>query len=303
MQFIPADDFSANSFGVAWWFAFSGDRILITRPSPETVDIPRITHPEDLGLHTEQRQYLGRLDDRPCYAAALAENSTAPEGTAFQGLRSLYGNLDETVFAVAGLGLQLINWDKTHQYCGRCGGPTRNKTDERAKVCIECGLVNHPRISPAVIVAVIRDGRLLLAHAGRYPNQKLYSVIAGYVEPGENLEQAVRRELKEEVAIEVKNIQYFGSQPWPYSGSLMVGFTAEYAGGEVQEDGAEILHADWFTPENLPDIPGWGSIARQLIDGFVRTYSAGGTSGTSMQSQRQPDGSPTTDRRKGDPEK
>jgi NAD+ diphosphatase len=285
MQFIPADDFSANFTDTAWWFAFSGDRILITRPSPETVDIPGITRPEDLGLHTEQRQYLGRLDDRPCYAAALAEDSAAPEGTAFQGLRSLFGKLDETVFAVAGLGLQLLNWDKTHQYCGRCGGPTRNRTHERAKICTECGLVNHPRISPAVIAAVIRDGRLLLAHAGRYSNRKLYSVIAGYVEPGENLEEALRRELREEVAIEVKNIQYFGSQPWPYSGSLMIGFTAEYAGGEIQEDGEEILHADWFAPENLPDIPGWGSIARQLIDWFVRTYPADGKPVSSRQSR------------------
>ncbi len=285
MQFIPADDFSTNFTGAARWFAFSGDRILIIRSSPKTVDIPMLNHPEDIGLRMEQWQYLGRLDDRPCYAAALANGSTAPEGMSFQGLRSLYGNLNETVFAVAGLGLQLINWDRTHQYCGGCGGPTRNKTDERAKKCTQCGLVNHPRISPAVIVAVVRNGRLLLAHAGRYPNQKLYSIIAGYVEPGESLEQAVRRELKEEVAIQVENIRYFGSQPWPYSGSLMVGFTAEYAGGEIHEDGKEILHADWFTPENLPEIPGRGSIARQLIQWFVRAHPADGNTVTSTQTQ------------------
>ena len=285
MQFVPADDFPANISGAARWFAFSGDRILIRRPGPERVDIPVLNHPEDLGLRMEHRQYLGRLDDLPCFAAALANGSIAPEGMSFQWLRSLYGTLNETVFAVAGLGLQLINWDRTHQYCGGCGGPTRDKNDERAKKCTRCGLVNHPRISPAVIVAVIRDGRLLLAHAGRYPNRKLYSVIAGYVEPGENLEQAVRRELKEEVAIQVKNIRYFGNQPWPYSGSLMVGFTAEYVGGEIHEDGDEILHADWFTPENLPEVPGRESIARQLIDWFVRMHPIDGESVTSPQAR------------------
>lgn len=276
IRFTPADDFSASRPGPAWWFVFERDSLLVTRPEPDTVGVP-IRQDLDIaseipGLDPKRRQYLGLLYGRPCYAAEVPKDSTTPKGMSFEKLRNLFGNLEETAYAVAGLGLQLINWDKTHRFCGQCGGPTQDKADERAKICADCGLINHPRISPAVIVAVVRDGRLLLAHAGRYPIRKLYSVIAGYVEPGENLEETVRRELMEEVAIEVRDIRYFGSQPWPYSGSLMVGFTAEYAGGEIREDGVEILHADWYAPGDLPDIPGWGSIARQLIDWFVSAY-------------------------------
>jgi NAD+ diphosphatase len=118
-------------------------------------------------------------------------------------------------------------------------------------------------------VAIVSGGRLLLAHAGRFPGRRLFSVIAGYVEPGETLEDCVRREVREEVGLEVRDIHYFGSQAWPFSGSLMVGFTAKHAAGEIRVDGREILEADWFAPDEMPEIPGKISIARQLIDWFV----------------------------------
>jgi NAD+ diphosphatase len=272
MQFKPPDDFSATLTGAAWWFAFRYDQLLVTHPFPQRVGIPIVEDIEDPGPHSARRLHLGFLDGRPCFASELSDDSAVPEGMTFQGLRRLFGILDETAFKVAGLGLQLLHWDKARRFCGRCGEPTRNKADERAKICTACSEVDYPRISPAVIMAVIRNGRILLARTGRYPNRKLYSVLAGYVEPGETLEEAVRRELQEEVTIEAGNIRYFGSQPWPCSGSLMVAFTADYAGGEIQEDGREILHAAWFSPEDLPEIPAWGSISRQLIDWFIRTH-------------------------------
>jgi NAD+ diphosphatase len=186
-------------------------------------------------------------------------------------LRSLFGRLEASLIGVAGLAGQLILWDRNHRFCGRCGLPTQDKGDERAKVCPECGQINYPRLSPAVIVAVLRDDRILLAHSQRFPG-KFYSVLAGFVEPGETLEQCIQREIQEEVNIQVKNIRYFGSQPWPFPDSLMIAFTAEYAGGELDPDPSEIADAGWFRADNLPPIPSRISIARQLIDWFTENH-------------------------------
>ena len=162
----------------------------------------------------------------------------------------------------------MVAWNQHHRFCGKCGHLTEYKTDERARACPQCGLINYPRLSPAIIVAVLRDNRILLAHSQRFP-AKFYSVLAGFVEPGESLEECVKREILEEVGISVKNIRYFGSQPWPFPDSLMIGFTAEYAGGEIKVDPVEILDAGWFSADNLPPIPPKLSIARHLIDWFT----------------------------------
>ena len=147
----------------------------------------------------------------------------------------------------------------------------RAKTDERAKICLKCGLINYPRISPAIIVAVVKKNQILLARSERFPTG-FYSVLAGFVEPGETFEDCVKREVKEEVGLDVKNIRYFGSQPWPFPDSLMVGFTADYDGGKILIDKTEIKDAGWFTAHDLPQIPGKISIARRLIDWFVQNY-------------------------------
>jgi NAD+ diphosphatase len=176
--------------------------------------------------------------------------------------------LEEDLIWIAGRANQLVNWSQTHRHCGRCGQPTEDKTDERAKTCPQCGLVNYPRLSPAIIVAVLKNDRILLGRNKRF-KLPFYSVLAGFVEPGETLEECVRREIREEVNISVKNIRYFGSQPWPFPDSLMIAFVADYAGGEIRTDGLEIIDAAWFTKDNLPQIPPKISIARQLIDWFV----------------------------------
>ncbi len=171
---------------------------------------------------------------------------------------------------IAGRANQLLYWHQTHQYCGRCGHVTQDKTDERAKRCPQCKQINYPRLSPAVIVAILKDNQILLARNRRF-KLPFYSVLAGFVEPGESLEECVKREIKEEVGITVKNIRYFGSQPWPFPDSLMIAFVAEYAAGEIVVDRLEIMDAGWFSKENLPNIPPSISIARQLIDWFVRS--------------------------------
>jgi len=141
-------------------------------------------------------------------------------------------------------------------------------TLERAKVCSKCGFRTYPRISPATITAVTPGNQILLARAKRFPSE-LYSVIAGFAEPGETLEECVKREIMEETGIDVKNIRYFGSQPWPFPDSLMIAFTADFEGGEIRIYKKELVDARWFTADALPKIPDKLSIARRLIDRFI----------------------------------
>ena len=192
---------------------------------------------------------------------------------AFETLRPLWSMLDEDTWAVAGRAVQIVEWDRTHRFCGRCGGPTELAPDERARRCPACGLSAFPRVAPAVIVCVTHEDRILLARGTRFPGV-MYSVLAGFVEPGESLEECVAREIEEEVGIRVADIRYFGSQPWPFPHSLMIGFTASYAGGEIAIDPVEIMDAQWFTRDALPPLPPRISIARHLIDAYVHGTDA-----------------------------
>jgi NAD+ diphosphatase len=191
----------------------------------------------------------------------------------FKDLRSLYGALDEDIFLLAGKAVQIVSWDQTHQYCGRCGTNTEALEGERAKKCPACGSINYPRITPAVIVGIIKGNKILLARSAM-SNTNRRSILAVFVEPGETLEECLQRETAEETGIQVKNIKYFGSQPWPFPNSLMVGFTAEYDSGEIHIDGTEIAEADWYDVKSLPDeLPSKMSIARQIIDWFIDSFS------------------------------
>jgi NAD+ diphosphatase len=251
----------------AWWFAFLENKLLVHEKSP-SVGIPCLVHFDELGLKVLRQNYLGKLDGRDCYAVELPEGSAAPAGMAFEGLRKVYGRLDEYLFWVAARAVQIVAWDRTHQFCGRCGESLITKTTERAKECLRCGLLHFPRLAPAIIDLIERGSQLLLARSRYFPT-KMYSVLAGFVEPGESLEEAVVREIKEEVGIEVTDIRYFSSQPWPFPHSLMIAFTAKYAGGEISLEDSEIEEAGWFTADNLPQIPEKISIARKLIDWFL----------------------------------
>jgi NAD+ diphosphatase len=215
-----------------------------------------------------RQQYLGLLNGRHCYSAELPDEAHSPEGWTFQGLRRVYGLLNEEIFWTAGRAIQVAAWDRDHQFCGRCATPTQMLPNERAKICPNCGLHSYPRISPAIIVLIEREDKILLARSHRHPPDR-FSVLAGFVEPGETLEEATAREIYEEVGIRVKNIRYFGSQPWPFPNSLMIAFTCEYAGGDIVLEEAEMAEAGWFTADNLPKIPPTLSISRQLIDWFI----------------------------------
>lgn len=209
----------------------------------------------------------------PCFAVDLPDSAGAADGLSFKGLRNLFGLIDEELFAVAGRAFQVVQWDRTHRFCGRCGRATVHHERDRARQCPGCGLVSYPRVSPAVIVLVSRGDRFLLARNASFPGKR-YSILAGFVEAGETLETAVVREIREEVGIEVRNVAYFGSQPWPFPHSLMVGFTAEHASGEIAIDGEEIVDAGWYRadPEQLPELPNRISISRRIIDSFLNAH-------------------------------
>ncbi len=261
-EVTPPPDLS----GPAWWFGFHRNRLLLQKQD-ETFQVPCLERFEELGVSAGNRHYLGRYDGQACYAVDVLDASV-PDHLDFKDLRQAHAGLDEDLFVLGGRAVQVVEWDRTHQYCGRCGTRNETKSDERSKRCPKCQLLSFPRLSPAIIVMVERDGKILLARSPHFPT-RMYSVLAGFVEPGETIEECVAREIKEEVGITVDNIRYFASQPWPFPNSLMLGFTAEYAGGEIEVDGVEIAEAAWFSPDAMPALPGRISISRRLIDYFL----------------------------------
>lgn len=269
-HFIPATEPRSEILPdtLIWWFICDRANLLTADPDSATFSLPQAATLEALGLSSQRTQFLGYLNGQPCIAAELPVGTAPPKGLAFQHLRSLHTLLNEDLFAIAARAVQLITWDRTHQYCGHCATPMQQAEGERAKRCPKCNLRQYPRLSPAVIMLIHKGEDILLARAPRF-RAGMYSVLAGFVEPGESLEETVAREVREEVGIEIKNIRYFGSQPWPFPNSLMVGFVAEYDEGAIVPDLTEIEAADWFHKSNLPPVPGRLSIARKLIDWFV----------------------------------
>ena len=192
------------------------------------------------------------------------------------GLRDLLGLVGDEELGVAARAVQLAAFDRDHRFCGRCGRSAAPSPVEHARVCTACGATVYPRLSPAVIVLVERDDACLLARSPRFP-PGVHSAIAGFVEPGETAEHAVERELAEECGVAVTDLRYAGSQPWPFPHSLMLGFTATYAGGEVRADGVELEAAGWFAADALPALPAPGTIARRLIEEFAARVSTRGS--------------------------
>jgi len=212
--------------------------------------------------------YLGQLGERPCFAAPLLGDALLPTDLRLLLARQLASDLDEARAGLVGQALALVEWDSVHRYCGGCAILTELVPGERARRCPHCGTAFYPRISPAVIVLVERNRQILLARNVNFAAGR-FSLVAGFVESGESLEKAAAREVREEVGIEIADLQYYGSQPWPFGRSLMIGFYARYAGGEVRVDGVEIAEAGWFTVDRLPNLPSPISIARKMIDRFI----------------------------------
>lgn len=235
--------------------------------------MPQAESAASLGLEPLREQYIGHLDGHAVYAAELAPGADPPAGWVFEGLRRLLPRVDGEFFALASRAFQIMEWDRCHRYCGACGTPTVLRGGERARECGACGQLYYPRLSPVVMILIRRGAELLLARSPRFP-PGMYSALAGFVEPGETLEECAAREVREEVGVEIANLRYFGSQSWPFPHSLMMAFSAEHAGGEIRLADPEIEDAGWYSPGRLPALPHSLSIARRLINAALEQTAA-----------------------------
>jgi NAD+ diphosphatase len=263
------------------WFVFCGDKLLVEmgpleRPSddprvrarPAWARLPLQKSHDWFGSAPARTLYLGRLGGVDCWAAELGADATAPTGMSWEGLRPLFSVLDDDHFALAGRALQLLEWDRTSRHCGRCGTPTEPRREERVRVCPACKLSAYPRVAPAVMALIRKQNQILLARSPHFP-AGMYSALAGFVEPGESLEQCLAREVAEEVGVRIGASRYFASQSWPFPHSLMIAFVCEWQSGELKLQAGEIEDAKWFEVLQLPKLPSKISIARRLIDAVV----------------------------------
>jgi NAD+ diphosphatase len=251
-------------------FAWRDDKILVRVGEPPA--FPTFAELLALGI-TGPAHYLGRLDGVDCVAMRVEGSASEPAGWQWRGLRALFLAVPDSLLALAGRAFQVVEWDRSHQFCGRCGERLRDRAGERAKECPACRHVVYPRVSPAMMVLVTRGKQLLLARANRFP-KAMYSALAGFVEAGESIEDCIHREVREEVGVEVDRLQYVASQSWPFPHSLMIAYTAEYAGGEIRLCDEEIVEAGWFSIDALPQLPSPVSISRHLIDTTVARLAA-----------------------------
>lgn len=246
-------------------FVRDGGVCIRTKSDPTIFEPLSPDLPKDLSIHA---QYLSHREQVPCYALEIPDDLPLPKGLKRSGVRELAGLIPDEEFAIAGLAVHITDYDRTTRFCGRCGTETESSRIERAKICPSCHYITYPRLSPAIIVLVRNDDSVLMIH-GIHAPPGMYSLVAGFVEPGETIEHAVHREVQEEAGIRIKNVRYCASEPWPFPNSLMIGFIADYDGGDIIPDGVEVDNASWFDRNNLPVLPPKLSLTRALIDDWV----------------------------------
>ncbi|MGE5095804.1 MAG: NAD(+) diphosphatase [Betaproteobacteria bacterium] len=243
-------------------FVFRRHELLVRE---EALDIALEDTVDDLGLDPAAIHPVGLWRGEYYRATWIDGAMPPPAGHVFKGMRALWGRYDEPMLAVMGRAFQIAEWARTHRFCGACGQPMTLIPGERAMRCA-CGHSAYPRISPAMMVLIKRGDSILLARNVAAPPGRM-SALAGFLEAGESVEEAIHREVLEEVGLQVKDLRYFRSQPWAFPHSLMLAFTAEYAGGELRPDGHEIVEAAWFGPgDKLPELSPAQSISRALIE-------------------------------------
>jgi len=243
-------------------FVFHGSRLLLRE---HDLALPDAATLAAIGLDPAKVQPLGLLDGRYSQAA-WHDSEELPQGYAWRGLRSLLFEFDETLLGLAGRAAQIAEWARTHRFCGACAHPMARVAHERSFKCGQCGHLAYPRISPAMMVLIRKGDAVLLALHVASPGKR-FTPLAGFLEAGESIEEAVHREVYEEVGLQVTNLQYFGSQSWPFPHSLMIAFTADYAGGEIRVDPLEIAQARWFGPDDeWPERVPHVSVSSVLVD-------------------------------------
>ncbi len=251
-----------------YWFVFIGNALLLQHDE-ERYHVPCSAEPPVPIKEWTPRQELPMIEGIPCMAYSLNTPPNDMKGLETMGLRESWNVLPPAFYHLAGKASELLYWDSNTRYCGVCGGPMK-RTTTISKQCTHCGKEVWPQVSPAIIVRIRRDDKILLVHAKNFRRKEMFGLVAGFVETGETLEDCVKREVKEEVGLTITNIQYFGSQAWPYPCGIMIGFTADYVSGELHLQEEELSRAGWFDREHMPQIPDKMSIARQLIDNYIK---------------------------------
>lgn len=255
--------------GSAYWLPFRGDNVLVktTATGFELIQGAADIH---TALHLQAEYYLGTLHGLACLTGEVEQEFVLPAGWSEQTQRTLFGRIGEQSQSLIGYATQILHWQHISRYCPVSAHATESLAGSWGRICPSCGYTMYPPSTPAILVLVHDGERMLLTHKPGW-GSKRYSCIAGFVEPGESLEECVQREIYEEVGLQVTDIAYIGSQPWPFPHQLMVGYTARYLSGDIHLDGLELDDARWFTPATLPELPPPQSLAHRIITTWIDT--------------------------------
>lgn len=241
-------------------FIFRDNGILVAERSEQV----RLPIASEINLNDSDNASVFRLEGGWALSASSLKDQSISRELQFRPLRDTLTRFAIPIAKDAALGAQLVNWSVAAQFCGTCGNRLEFAEKQVAKFCPKCSKHVYPQLSP-VVITLIRRGREILLIKSR--QRSYFSCVAGFVEPGESLEECIRREVREETGLEIRNLKYFGSQPWPFPNNLMVGFTADWVAGEIKREESELSDARWFDRDQLPDeLPPKSSISRQLID-------------------------------------
>lgn len=261
---------SVPPLGPSLWFPFHDDELLIEEGHPASRITPIVAPPEDIQAIWPDAVplYFGTLNGTGCFAISVERMDIGSrQHWRWMSLRALYNQISSDEYGAAGYGMQLLNWRKLGVFCPIDGTPLVDRGMDWGRECPQCGHALYPPVTPAVLALIWRKDEILLAHKPGWGAR--YSILAGFVEPGESLEDCVHREVKEEAGVTVCNLRYVSSQPWPYPHQIMVGFSAEYLDGEIEIDANELDHARWFTRRDLPELPSEVSLSRTMIDQWI----------------------------------
>ena len=254
----------ADPGGAGYWVLLRGSELLVAAGSEPVLPHGELPVPGAAG-HTPV--YLGRYRGLPCRALAIARDTELPAGLTAESLLAAEPALSVALLSLGGVAGQILHWQQGSRFCARCGATTIAMSSEWGRQCSACNYSHYPHIHPCVIVLIRRGRELLLTRKTEWPAGR-YSLVAGFLDFGECLEEAVHREVLEETGVRVNNVRYIGSQSWPFPSQLMAGFVADYAGGELQVDHSELEDARWFSLDALPALPPRRSIARYILDNF-----------------------------------
>lgn len=252
-----------------FWFPFQSHKLLV-QEQESTLTLLEGDESIFAGLSVGPDIIIGTLGDTACMACSISPEQALPSGWRALDLRSLFGQVDDTIYAIAGYASQLLLWQRNSRFCPACGRATEQQPHAWGRVCPDCGICNYPPVTPAVLVLVHDGDKVLLTHQPGWG--KRYSMIAGFVEPGETLEACVQREVMEEVGVTVTDITYAGSQPWPFPHQLLLVFTARYVSGELRLDLEELDDAAWFAYDALPELPGASGLPYRLMTQWVNAH-------------------------------